>query len=386
VGQVGPRSAHIAGLRYLSFADQAGAPVRAATHTLDDEAYLVIEVGGEKLAVTPTCASNRLGLVPAGDCAKGNDEILERGFDVLAEPCGLTDGAAVAEAIMTKAVPKVQTLIEGFLRDYKLDPGVVRLMGGGGGASALVPYIARQMKLPFNTVENADVISAIGVALALVRDSVERTVVQPTEDDIRQTREEAVASVLRMGAAVETVEVFVEVDAKRNLLRATAQGSTEIKEQELRPAELSEEGRRALVTASMGGSATPPRCLVEQAGFEVWSAERVIHRLWRFLPETRRAIRVLDGTGSIRWASNHADVRIAKVASAERQLEDFAEQYTQYSDAGATIPRCYALLANRIINLSGLIEMKQVLELLRIELARFGPEEPCVLLVERGSG
>jgi hypothetical protein len=190
--------------------------------------------------------------------------------------------------------------------------------------------------------------------------------------------------VLKMGAAAETIQVFVEVDARRNLLRATAEGATEIKEQALRPEGLSADERRALVSASLGDGAGPPRPAVEAAGFEVWSASRTVHRLWRFFPERRVAVRVLDRTGAIRWASNHADVRESDAETAERDLETFAETYTRYSDAGTTIPRCYVLLADRIIDLSGLVDMGQVLEVLRLELARHSRHQACVLLVDLG--
>jgi len=401
---VGPRSAHIAGLSYVSFLPTRPESIMAPGPATDCSGALTVGVSPRRdflcragdentlpkaelieAAVTPTCASNYLGLVPEGDPARGNQECIRPVFDLLAHVLKFKDGTALADAILRTAARKVTVLIQGLLRDYKLDPGVVRLIGGGGGASAIVPYVARVMGLPFETVENADVISAIGAALALVRDSVERTVIEPNEEDIRRIREEAFTSVLRMGAAAETVEVFVEVDAKRNLLRATAEGATEIRAQELRRAELSLAERGALVAASLGGDGQPAQRVLEAGGFEIWTARRVVHRLWKFLPEARQAVRVLDQAGTIRWASNHADVRGSTVALAERDLADFAETYTRYSDAGATIPRCYVLLSNRVIDLSGLVEIQQVLEVLRIELQRQAQATPCALLVDMGT-
>jgi N-methylhydantoinase A/oxoprolinase/acetone carboxylase beta subunit len=384
IRRVGPRSAHIVGAPYLSFCESSDSAFEAATLEHDGEQYIVVQDGAQSLAVTPTCASNLLGLVPEGDCAKGRQEAIDRGFDVLARRHGYADGAALADAIMSQTVPGIERLVNGFIANYKLDRGVLRLVAGGGGGSAIVPYLARRMNLPCETVENADVISAIGVALALVRDTVERTVIDPGEDDIRQVRAEVVEAVLRMGAIAETVDVFVEVDAKRNLLRATAQGSTQIREQQLRAAELDEEQRAALVAASLGPSLQAPKCIIRAAGFEVWAAPRDVPRLWRLYREQRQGIRVLDRAGAIRWASNHADAFESNVGSATRDLESFAEQYTRYSDAGATIPRCFVLIADRMIDLSGLVEMKQVLDILQLELGSQRQDTDCVLLVERG--
>jgi N-methylhydantoinase A/oxoprolinase/acetone carboxylase beta subunit len=417
---VGPRSCHIAALPYLSFmpptprdwavtcpsgdepaalmvemtptfdpltpsVDDEHPPRRAESSVTADRPANPVAGGGPRpvaCAVTPTCASNHLGLVPAGDAAEATYPHVPRVFDVAAQALGFRDGTALAMAIMDGATSKVTPIVEGFTRDYRLDPGVIRLVGGGGGASAVVPYLAKTMGLPWETVDNADVISAIGVALALVRDAIERTVIEPGEEDIRRIREEVFASVLKMGAAPDTIEVLVEVDAKRNLLRATAEGSTEIRKQELRTKALTEQAKRELVATSIGPAEAPPVLHCAAAGFEVWRAVRVVHRLWRFLPEQRTAVRVLDVTGAIRWASNHADLRESTAASAERDLVDFAESYTRYSDAGVTIPRCFVLLTGRIIDLSGLVEMKQVLEVLRIELKRHGQDAACMLLVD----
>jgi hypothetical protein len=74
------------------------------------------------------------------------------------------------------------------------------------------------------------------------------------------------------------------------------------------------------------------------------------------------------------------------VARAEKDLAALAESYTRYSDAGATIPRCHLLLDGRLLDLSGLIELEQVLEVLRIELKRYAQNTECVVLVDLGGG
>lgn len=388
INQVGPRSAHIAGLPYLSFTDGPAGALQAARHDHEGETYLAVRSGDATLAITTTCAANRLGLVPAGDPAGGNAEIIARGLDVAAPAAGCVDGEALATAILDKAIPKVEALAEGLIADYELDRGVLRLVAGGGGGSAIVPYLARKMGRPFTTVENADVISAIGVALALVRETVERTVISPTDEEIRKIRAEAIAGVLKAGASAESVEVYVQVDAKRNLLRAIAEGSLEIREQDLRRAVLTEAERRELVAASMGAggadraseSAAPTR-IARVAGFEVWAATRRVPRLWRFFPQQRTALRVLDVAGTIRWATSHGAFRACPASRAATELAVFAEEFTRYSDAGATIPACFALLDGRVLDFSGLTEMHQVVSVFQEELSRADTTADCGLLL-----
>jgi hypothetical protein len=381
IKQVGPRSAHIAGLPYLSFAAESSGALQPATHAHEGEAYLAVTADGRNHAVTTTCAANLLGLVPDGDPARGRADAVRRGFDAAAKHYDAADGAALADAVLAHAMPKVEAVVEGLIEDYRLDRGVIRLVSGGGGGSAIVPYLARKMGLPFETVENADVISAIGVALALVRETIERTVMQPSDEDIRQIRNEAFAAVLKMGAAAESIEVFVQVDGKRNLLRATAEGSLEIREQDMRRDTIGHEAREALVRTSIGANGHAPLCIAKIAAFEIWAGLRYTPRFWRFFPQARNAVRVLDESGTIRWASNHAAFCGSAVGRAAAELATFAEEHTRYSDAGATIPECFALLDGRIIDLSGLVEMHQVQSVLQDELGRHQPSAECGLLL-----
>ena len=62
------------------------------------------------------------------------------------------------------------------------------------------------MGLRYSIPENAEVISSIGVALAMVRDVVERVVPNPTPEDIRSIKAEAIDKAVESGAAADSVE------------------------------------------------------------------------------------------------------------------------------------------------------------------------------------
>ncbi len=88
----------------------------------------------------------------------------------------------------------------------------------------------RRCGIPYRIARDAEVIAPIGVALALVRDSVERTIVAPSPPEIARIRREAADRVIAAGAAPERVEVEVEIDTQRNRVRATASGTTALVE------------------------------------------------------------------------------------------------------------------------------------------------------------
>ena len=71
--------------------------------------------------------------------------------------------------------------MQSFIQDYGLDLAQVTFVGGGGGAAAVVPHLAKKFKVPYKIAKNAEVISPIGVALAMVRDMVERSIQNPTK-------------------------------------------------------------------------------------------------------------------------------------------------------------------------------------------------------------
>ncbi|HZZ66474.1 MAG TPA: hydantoinase/oxoprolinase family protein, partial [Candidatus Baltobacteraceae bacterium] len=202
---VGPRSAHIAGLKYASFVPpqifEGAQAQRIAPTQHDAEDYVaIVTKDGTRIALTPTCAANMLGYVPEGAFARGDAHAARRGFEVLGTQLG-ADPATLAQLTLDKASAKLRVAIEDLIADYELDPRTLAIVGGGGGAAALVPYTAMRMGLDVRLARDAEVISPVGVALALVREVVERTIVDPSPEDILRIRREAQDAVVASGAS-----------------------------------------------------------------------------------------------------------------------------------------------------------------------------------------
>ena len=131
-----------------------------------------------------------------------------------------------ARQILTKAYEKIEPVITELAEKYKLEHDQISLVGVGGGAAALIGFCSDKMNLKYSIPENAEVISSIGVALAMVRDVVERVVPNPTQEDIRSIKAEAINKAVESGASPDTVEVHIEIDAQTSKLSAIALGST----------------------------------------------------------------------------------------------------------------------------------------------------------------
>lgn len=370
LSDVGPRSAHIAGLKYSCFCDYiVGAGLKPA---LTEDGYFSIEGG---ITVTTTCAANYLGLVKLGDWAYGDKKKAEAALRRLGDP------KAVAGEIMKKASDKVVKVIKQLIRDYKIEKQQSVLIGGGGGAAAIVPFTASAMGLPFRIAQNHAVISAIGAALAMVTDTIERSCQSPTEDDIARIRKDAESSVSAMGAAPGSVEVSVEVDRQKNILRATACGTTELRNKDLLIRMPSKEEKLSAAAASLGVDPSAVSPVFEGDHHTVWAASCEKKYLFGLMCSRTRPVRVMDREGLIRLAKNNAAVRESRVGVVSADLARFVEEHTTFGDAGARMPQTYVLAGHRIIDLSGMPDPGKMAALLKMETSGMRDDEKAVIIL-----
>ena len=382
--EVGPRSAHIAGLHYVTFNPPVAEPtfVHVQPKPADPADYQAIQQGGEtkpSLCLTPTCAANFLGLVPEGDCAKGNSDSVAAAFTALSKQMG-KPAEALAESALHLAHAKCLPTVRQFMVDYKLDPQTLSLVGGGGGAAALVPFIAQQMGLQHNLAENADVISAIGVALALVRETVERNIVQPKQEDILRIREEALHAVQKMGADPASIEIHVEVDSRANIVRATAFGAAGLSKSGAGKQTLTELERIALAAKSLRVSTTNLKVLAKTQFFEVFAAETIDKKLFGLMRSKHLSLRTMDEKGVIRLQTSNGVVVSTTAARADQAVLELAEQHSTYGDAGKIVPNMMLLTGGRIVDLSGVQDPTQIAGLARTELASAAPDSPAIVI------
>jgi N-methylhydantoinase A/oxoprolinase/acetone carboxylase beta subunit len=385
VEDVGPRSAHIAGLGYACFAEPeelAGATVEFIQPTPGDaEDHAVIRTaGGKRYALTTTCAANLLGYVKPGHFARGNAESARIAFDLLTAESGDYDDKQAAEAVLHIACGKIVATIEELIAEYHLSRAQVVLVGGGGGAASLVPFAARLMGLEHRIARNAEVISPIGVAMAMVRDTVERNVVDPTPEDILKIRRQAAEAAIAAGAVAESIEVQVEVDKRRNLVRATAMGTTELRRREGEQQTSSIEQCRLAAARSMRADAGSVKLVAENSSHLVFTGEQRTRSFFGLFASRRRMLRVVDRTGVVRLQRDAARVTATTPAQVEEELRRAVDGLTDYGDAGRAIPDIFILYGARIANFSGLADLEQVTALVEVELRSLDPATRLVVI------
>lgn len=363
VVDVGPRSAHIAGCAYASFVR----PELLDGARLDRTSKLAIAVAGDgtRIALTATCAANVLGAVPAGAFAGGNAAAARAGFELLARELG-AGAEALARAALTIAANKLQAAIERLVADYELDRETLTIVGGGGGAGALVPAAAAAMRLNYRIARDAEVIAPIGVALALVRDVVERTILAPSPEEIARIRREAADRVVAAGAAPERVEVELEIDSRRNRVRATASGATALVESAAATT-CDADARRAIAAESL-------HCDANELEPVALTPALTAYRL-------RRNVRVVDERGAVRLSLRDPIVARTTVRALGRRARDEVEDATRFGDVGRALPALYLVRAGRLAAYEGLTSADQAVALVEEETSGCAPDEPVALLI-----
>lgn len=383
---MGPRSAHIAGLEYEVYtpAEKIVDPKLVAVRPMEtDPEYACIEcANGVKVALTMAGAANLAGYVREEDYAFGNVEAARKAWKPLADNMGCSVEEAARKALAFAAAKNGKVARE-LMKDYGMDPQHTVFVGGGGGAATVVPHLAETMGHKFRIAQNAPVISTIGVALAMVRDMVERSVANPTDADIISVRREAEQKAIQNGAAPGTVEVSVEVDTQKNIIRAIAVGATELRSKDRMKKEMSEDERLGVVAENLGVGKEELHIEARNGSMMAVQYDRKQKKLFGLIKKVTKPLRLIDEEGVIRLQKNNALVRQTTVGGWQQDLKWILEELTEYNDGGTNLPNVYVVLGKRIIDLSGMQTGEQIISLGNVELAGYEDMEPLILAATR---
>ena len=372
---VGPRSAHIAGLDYSVFTDTEkikGPKVEFfSPKPGDPEDYVAIRLeNGERVTITNSCAANVLGIVKPEHFSYGNVESARKAMKALADYCGTTI-EDIARQIMEKSYAKIEPIILSLAEKYKLEKDQISLVGVGGGAASLIIYFAEKMGVKYSIPENAEVISSIGVSLAMVRDVVERIIPSPSKADISAIKTEAMNKAIESGATAESVEIHIDIDAQTNKVTAIATGSTEVKTTDLLK-ECDENEAKNIAIEDMRISINQVELLEKTKYFYVFGEKTSING-------EAGCIRILDTKGFIKVQRSRglACKTLAKdyINTVKKLWEDMAVYKTEL----IVRPDYYLCIGARVMDFS-VTNYEQLELLMDIEISTLEPDEEIVIV------
>lgn len=372
---VGPRSAHIAGCEYACFTPEEEIVdpqiVMLSPKEGDPNDYVAIKLfNGKMVCFTNTDAANVLGLVDEKYFAHGNVASARKAMQPVADRLGITV-EELATKILDKDYEKVKACIDALAEKYQLDAEAMRLVGCGGGAASLVPYCAEKMGLQYSIPENAEVISSIGVALAMVRDVVERVMPNPTQDDIRAVKQEAVDQAISSGADPDTVEVHIDIDSTTGKVTAIATGSTEVKTTDLQK-EVDEPEALELATEDFGKRVSDIGLLDKTGHFFVFQGQK----------KEQRPVRVVDKKGFVRVQVSNAVVSRTTVAAYKDEVERLWEEASVFTADSVMRPDYFICVGPRVCDYSA-INLEQLELMMGLDLDDRDPDEEVIVICEK---
>lgn len=373
IHDVGPRSAHIAGLDYAVFTNEAeivDPKLEFFSPKEGDPAdYVAIRLAsGKRITLTNSCAANVLGLVTPKDFSYGNVNAARKAMQPVADYLGVTV-EEVAKQILTRAYEKIQPIIMELAEKYRLEHDQICLVGVGGGATSLIGFCAEKMNIKYSVPENAEVISSIGVALAMVRDVVERVIPNPTPEDIKSIKREAIDKAVESGASPDTVEVHIEIDPQTSKLTAIALGSTEVKTTDLLK-ECREEEARALAAEDMRAKPADITLVGQTPNFYVYNMEA----------KGKQPLRILDKKGFIKVQRTDGKVVLAKASSYRSVVSKMWEELALFKADAILRPDYYLCVGARVMDFNGTGELEQILMLMDVEMQMIDTADDIIIV------
>jgi hypothetical protein len=147
----------------------------------------------------------------------------------------------IAKQVLDISVSKISDYIIPMIKEYKLSKNRIIVIGGGGGASVLVPLVAKKLSFEYKKAEYADVISSIGVATGMIYEEKEKTINNPTPEDVTQLITETKDAAIRKNASPDSLSVQSEYISDRSILRVTVIGNVTLDLNNISSKELKQE-------------------------------------------------------------------------------------------------------------------------------------------------
>ncbi len=375
---VGPRSAHIAGLKYAVYTptEEIDNPKLEFFSPIEGDPADYVRVvfsNGKKVTITNSCAANVLGLVRPEDYSYGIVESARKCMQPLADYLGVSV-EETARQILQKSFEKIKPVIDEMTLKYRLEEDQTTLVGVGGGAAALIPYAANEMNLNYSIPKYAEVISSIGVALAMIRDVVERVIPNPTTEDIIKIKREAKTLVISNGAVPDSVEVQIEIDQQTSKVRAIALGSNEVQAMDLLQ-RCDEEEARKIAAESM-------RSPVEEV--ETITLNDVFYVFGKKDPkDDKLQVRLIDKRGFIKVQCSDAAVGAGKSSDWESIVQRLWKQKLGYSHEMLQTPDIFLCINGKVLDYTNVPDYNQLITIMKSEFLDSDPDDDIIVISSR---
>jgi len=375
---VGPRSAHIAGLKYSCFVEtnelENARIITFKPNENDPADYICIQThDNKKIAITNTCAANALGLIMKEDYAFGNRVSAIRSLSLLGEKLGISYREA-AEMVLDFAIKKIFQIMEPMIKEYQLIENKTILIGGGGGASVLVPYMATKRKFHHQIAKNAEVVSSIGVAAAMIYEEIEKTIDKPDANDVSKIIDDIKKRALDRGAVPESISIQTEYVNERSLLRAIATGNVELDIGKNNRKEIDE--KKATEIASSILENNNVQRILDMRNYYGFTCETIKKQF--IIKKRKYPIVILDKFGRIRLMLDNAKI-IKGNKNLKNEIDTLILKLNNKSNDDLA-PQVHILDDMKIVDFSSLSSPQHLIEAIKKEIDKINTDKITIII------
>jgi N-methylhydantoinase A len=214
----------------------------------------------------------------------------------------------------------------------------------------------------------------------MIRDSIEKTIINPTENDIISLRQQAFDSVAAMGAVPESIEVTVEIDSKNKKVIAVAMGSSEMRSRDVEIKALTEADIKQIASLSMRTTKDKVIISGSTSFFYAITFREIKKHLFGLVKDETQKLRVIDREGTIKLQLNDALCEGVEANSVKAKIKEMISALTTFGDAGALVPDIFLLVSSRIVDFTGLINESQIMALVDFELSKIPQNEKIIVI------
>jgi hypothetical protein len=247
-----------------------------------------------------------------------------------------------------------------------------QIIGGGGGASVLVPFVAKQLGVPYKKAEHAEVISSIGVASSMIQEEIEHTISNPTPEQISEMHKKIHAIMIDRGAVPESILINSEYISEKSLLRVSATGNVELDSTENAKNIFTLDEALSRASEMMDVSRDLVELSFETDHYFVFTGHVSEKKL--FSKKNRHHVLVLDRFGRMKLSHKNAKIFQGGKISILEELDDFLE-----SRNNDIAPQVYLLNNLKLVDFSSLTSASHILNAVQQEL---DSSEKAAIIVE----
>ncbi|MBI4863781.1 MAG: hypothetical protein HY815_26500 [Candidatus Riflebacteria bacterium] len=330
-----------------------------------------------RASVTPTCAANLVELIAEGVEGRGSKESVWEALAGLSPVLRKISPDDLARQLLQMSVAPLEKTVAALLEEHDLDRALVTLIGAGGGAAVLVPFLASRLGVRSLVLGDAAFVGAMGCDSVRLHEATERCIIAPTQLELLATRREVIDRLTARGATRDSVTVELVVDPCRNSVRATGSGATAAAVPHEEPLPAAEMVARASLGLDEGSVAQEVGATDRLVVFTVREPRR---SRWPRPPGQETLTRVVDRAGTIRLSRRGARVLASTVGAVERSIDPFLDGWPSHGDLGRELPAVVLVLGNRIVDLSGVANAGHLAALVVAQIEGLPANEPLFLI------